>query len=313
MSAFNQRWPLVGIPLGIALVGWLSAMGVARVATTFLAIPDGEEVVDVRVGETVETPAADSDSNSRNTRRRRRTSKNDYVDGIVERSIFDSSKVGQQTPDGPIDTTSGQKTDLKVVLIATVVSNNEAYSSALIADEGGNAQGYGKDDELLGEATIVAIEARKVVIQRRDGSIEYIEMSDEPEQPTRSAAIGRGRNQPNEDSGVESLGNNRFTVDAETLERLMENPEDLYSQIRVVPHKDSNGDVDGYRLSGIRRSSFFYQLGVKNGDIVHSVNGKPLTSASAGMEAYNTLADARDFSFDITRRNQRQTFEYEVR
>ena len=98
-----------------------------------------------------------------------------------------------------------------------------------------------------------------------------------------------------------------------TLEKLMENPEQLYSQIRVVPHKDSNGEVDGYRLSGIRRRSFFYQLGVKNGDIVHSVNGKPLTSASAGMEAYNTLADARDFSFELTRRNERQTFEYEVR
>jgi type II secretion system protein C len=134
---------------------------------------------------------------------------------------------------------------------------------------------------------------------------------DAQEQPQRSPRLPSRNN--GEESGVESVGNNRYVVDSETLEKLMENPEQLYSQIRVVPHKDSNGEVDGYRLSGIRRRSFFYQLGVKNGDIVHSVNGKALTSASAGMEAYNTLADARDFSFELTRRNERQTFDYEVR
>ena len=88
---------------------------------------------------------------------------------------------------------------------------------------------------------------------------------------------------------------------------------ELYSQIRVVPHKDSNGEIDGYRLSGIRRRSFFYKLGVKNGDIVHSVNGQSLTSMSSAMDAYNSLSNEQSFSFEITRRNQRQTFEYEIR
>jgi general secretion pathway protein C len=307
MSTPTQRWTIAGILLGVGLIGWMSAMGLTRFAVGYIAIPDGESIADVAAGETAQ-PEPGNSGRSRPSR----TSKRTYVNTIVERSIFDSSKVGSTESDGPIDITDGSKTDLKVVLIATVVSDDEAFSSALIADEEGVAAGYGKDDQILGEATIVAIEPRKVVIQRTDGSVEYIVMEeDAQEQPQRSPRLPSRNN--GEESGVESVGNNRYVVDSETLEKLMENPEQLYSQIRVVPHKDSNGEVDGYRLSGIRRRSFFYQLGVKNGDIVHSVNGKALTSASAGMEAYNTLADARDFSFELTRRNERQTFDYEVR
>jgi len=309
MSTATQRWTLAGLFLGVGLVSLMGATAATRIASGYLALPDGAEVADVEAGE-VFTP--EDDGRPARSKRPRRASKRSYVDTIVERSLFDSTNVGKKsTGDGPVDTSGGQKTDLKVVLLATVVSDDAQYSSALISDEKDGARGYGVEGNLMDEATIVAIEPRKVVIKRNDGSIEYIEMDEEAEPPRRA---GMGRKPANdEDSPVESQGNNKFVVDAEALEKIMENPEQLYSQIRVVPHKDANGEVDGYRLSGIRRKSFFYQLGVKNGDIVHSVNGKPLTSASSGMDAYNSLADAKDFTFDITRRNKKQTFEYEVR
>ena len=66
-------------------------------------------------------------------------------------------------------------------------------------------------------------------------------------------------------------------------------------------------------MTGIRRKSIFYKLGIKNGDVVHSVNGKPLTSMSSAMDAYNSLQSAKDFSFEVTRRKQKRTFEYDVR
>ncbi|MFT4978891.1 MAG: type II secretion system protein C [Myxococcota bacterium] len=309
MSTAPQRWTLAGLFLGVGLTGWLGAMATSRVAAGYLTLPEGATVADVEAGEVAEN-TADGPRRDRPGRSGRRSSKRSYIDAIVERSIFDSSKVGQKD-DGPVDTTGGQKTDLKVTLLATIVSDPTDYSSALISGDKG-AAGYGINDELMGEAVIVAIEPRKVVIKRNDGSIEYIEMGKDERPTARPARAGRAA-AADEESGVEALGDNKFVVDASTLEQIMENPEQLYSQIRVVPHKDSNGEVDGYRLSGIRRKSFFYQLGVKNGDIVHSVNGKPLTSASSGMDAYNSLADAKDFTFELTRRNQKQTFEYEVR
>ena len=71
----------------------------------------------------------------------------------------------------------------------------------------------------------------------------------------------------------------------------MENPEQLYSQIRAVPHKGPDGKVD-YRL-GDPPKSVFHKLGIKNGDIVHGVNGQSLTSMSAAMDAFNGLRTRR--------------------
>ena len=52
---------------------------------------------------------------------------------------------------------------------------------------------------------------------------------------------------------------------------------------------------------------------VKNGDIVHAVNGMPLTSADGAMSAYQALMSESNFTFDVTRRNQKKTFNYEIR
>ena len=59
------------------------------------------------------------------------------------------------------------------------------------------------------------------------------------------------------EDGISKSGNNKYVVDQEVLDELLKNPEKLYSQICAVPHKDSDGNMDGYRLSGIRRKSFF--------------------------------------------------------
>jgi general secretion pathway protein C len=71
--------------------------------------------------------------------------------------------------------------------------------------------------------------------------------------------------------------------------------------------------VDGYRLSGIRRSSLFRKLGIKNGDVVHSVNGSDLTTMSSALSAFESLQNERNFNFEVTSRKQKKTYEYEVR
>ena len=71
--------------------------------------------------------------------------------------------------------------------------------------------------------------------------------------------------------------------------------------------------MDGYRLSAIRRGSLFDKLGIKNGDVVHGVNDMPLTNTDGAFQAFQTLQTESAFTFEVTRRNQRQTFEYEVR
>lgn len=301
------------------LAAWALAFAVDLGIARLLALPEGASLL--RPGdpgpapeETVasgEEPPARPAAESK-VRRSAASSRNDYVKAIVERSIFDSNAVGSSSSGGVAEGPEA-KSDLDARLLATVVAEPVEYSSALIARSGGTeARGYGVGDSLFGEGTVVGIEQKRVVIERNDGSREFISMdldakADKPEGGRTLSKEGEG------DEGVEKVSDNKFIVDAKLVEEAMKDPEKLASQMRVTPHKGADGSVEGYRLSGIRRNSLFSKLGIKNGDVVHAVNGKPLTSVSSAMSAYETLQKDKNFSFEITRRNQKQTFEYEVR
>lgn len=243
---------------------------------------------------------------------RRKLSKSDLVDPFVRRSIFDSTKVGA-TDDG---VTGGEvgASELRYVLIATMVAEPETFSSALIAkdDRESRSQGYGVGDTLEGgEGKIVRIEAKKVWIDRGTGELEYIEMGAKGEAKPRPASEPASSGES--DGGITKEGDNKFIVERKLLEDAMANIDSLASKVRVVPHRGADGEVDGYRLSAIRRGSIFDKLGIKNGDIVHQVNGMGLTSPDQALSAFQSLQSESNFTFEVSRRNKRQTFEYEVR
>jgi type II secretion system protein C len=309
----QNRWVMGGLFVGVAILSWLAAMGTGRIIAARLALPDDAAIEAIEVGVTAVADASEGTKSTSRPRLRRTPSKSTYVDPIVRRNIFDSSAVGVATT-GPVDIgEGGRRSDLKVVLLATIVAEPVDYSSALIAEEkgSGGATGYGINDSLLGEATIVRIEPRKIYVRRTDGTIEYIAM--EEGKTFEKTGKGSKTDKGDDDSSGVSKEGNKFVVEQALIDKMLENPEQLYSQIRAVPHKGTDGKIDGYRLSGIRRKSVFHKLGIKNGDIVHGVNGAPLTSMSSAMDSFNSLKNERSFSFDVSRRNKRSDFEYEVR
>jgi type II secretion system protein C len=246
------------------------------------------------------------------SKRRAVSNERQYVQTIVNRSIFDSSQAGQKSSmsSEPAEGDSVESS-LQLTLLATIIASPEQYSVALIQDESGSASTYGVGYDLIGQATVTKIEKSRVYFQRNNSDqLEYIEIGGES---AKSDAPTKSTDTSTEDGDVQKVGNNKYVVDQSVLDEILANPEKLYTQVRVTPHKDQDGNIDGYRMTGIRRKSLFYKLGIKNGDIVHSVNGQPLNSLSAAMDAYNSLGNSKDFNFDVTRRKNKQTFEYEVR
>ena len=170
------------------------------------------------------------------------------------------------------------------------------------------------------EARIAALEAENMALQERVDTLEryareQLQQQARWEQTMAMLQLAMGEQGPpltppesatggDEDSGIKKTGENTYTIKRELLEQLEQSPEKLYSQLRMVPHKDENGDIDGFQISGVRRDSVFYKLGMKNGDIVHSVNGYALTSVNATMEAYEALGGDGTYAFSLTREGQ---------
>lgn len=104
--------------------------------------------------------------------------------------------------------------------------------------------------------------------------------------------------------GVRVVSEKEAIVERETLENFAENGG---SAGRAIPHRDMNGEIDGYRVSGIRRNTLPNAIGVKNGDIVHGLNGISATSMHGAMKAYAAARSSDELVFDLTRRGEETT------
>ena len=80
-------------------------------------------------------------------------------------------------------------------------------------------------------------------------------------------------------------------------------------QFRAIPHKAAAGtdEVDGLRISGIRKGRVLDQLGFRSGDVIHTVNGRPVASMEAMAELHHHLAQAdRPIRLEVTLSRSKQ-------
>jgi len=304
-----RAWARAGAVVAAAALA--AAFGVDQLAARLIAVPGGAVPAPAEVAE----PEAGPERAPRAAATVRAPGKHSYLDPILRRNIFDSSAVGATaTAEGEV-AGGERRTDLRVTLLATVVAEPETFSSALIASgEGreGSARGYGIGDTLE-DATILRIEQKKVVIRRSDGALEYLDMGGEGTKKVASVVRTFGGAEPEGDAGITQTGEYSWEVDESLLAGALGNIDTLIAEVRATPHKGPDGEIDGFRLSAIRRGSLLQKLGIKNGDVIHGVNGTPLTNATGAMGAFQSMSSERQFSFEVTRRNQKQTFEYSVR
>jgi hypothetical protein len=91
----------------------------------------------------------------------------------------------------------------------------------------------------------------------------------------------------------------------------------LSESARARPHRDVDGAVDGFRLSGVRRDSLLFDLfGLRSGDVVHSVAGRPLHSVDEAMQAWQhiePLSPGDAVVVELTRRGRPIVHTYQMR
>ena len=81
---------------------------------------------------------------------------------------------------------------------------------------------------------------------------------------------------------------------------------------RALLHPGPDGRIAGYRLSDMGPGALPARMGLRNGDVVHTVDGRPLTSLTAAVAAWHAVRDAPTFQVEVTRDGQRRTLHYRV-
>jgi general secretion pathway protein C len=83
------------------------------------------------------------------------------------------------------------------------------------------------------------------------------------------------------------------------------------TQVRVRPYF-RRGKPEGLIVSQIQANSVFAKLGLMNGDVIASVNGKQMSSPEEAFQFYNSLKSGGEVSIEITRRGQKKMLTYDI-
>lgn len=230
---------------------------------------------------------------------------------IHTRDIFNSAKPEEPKPPPP-----PVKTRLNLRLWGVAIHHGNAPSYAIIEDQSVRKQDlYRVGDTVAGAATLVRIEWDKVTLER-DGQPEFLELSPDtkPGAPgvlaarsfTHPAAVAAGS------SGIQQLADNQFAIDRSEVDTALENMNQLFTQIRAVPHFEG-GQATGFRVFAIRSGSLFDKIGLRNGDIIRRINDVELNDPARAMTLFQELRNERNIAVEVTRNREDRTLSYQVR
>jgi len=132
------------------------------------------------------------------------------------------------------------------------------------------------------------LEAAETVVQDESAPMEPLEAKEEPEHP---------RHQ-----GILQLSDRQWRISESLRDVYAKDIEKLQSLARPRIHRDDSGEIDGYLLR-LERYGLAHQAGLRNGDVVHAVNGHTLGSWPSVLAAYQKLRREDVLRVQLTRRN----------
>lgn len=90
---------------------------------------------------------------------------------------------------------------------------------------------------------------------------------------------------------------------------------EVLTKLKILPLPEGSGvnKLKGFLVENIPSGSVIEEAGVKNGDIVYSVQGKRLASMQDAWQMFNTIQNQDSFEVVLLRNDQPITLKYEIR
>ena len=204
---------------------------------------------------------------------------------VANSGLFGNSKETPARIESVLPSERGQDardTDLGLKLVGTIAGGSAA-SRAIIEDSRTRKTNPYKIGETIASATIESIERDKVVLRYHDRT-RILLLSTDTTAPTVKPADTNEIRLP-------SAGSTAATIQETpsfSSGRLGQ-VETLFRQATIEPYV-KKGQAQGLRITGLENMPVAAAFGLKNGDIIQSVNGQSLTSK---QKAFQVLQKAR--------------------
>lgn len=215
--------------------------------------------------------------------------------GIVRSTIFGKPEASQSSSQA-----DAKVTELKLRLVGTNVNEGKT-SYAIVEDtKNGEQDVFSVNEMVFDQAKLVALFPEKILLKREGKS----------ETETLFLEEGGGAEGATEE-GVPADDQTQFSVKEEELNNELANLPRLLSQARAVPYF-RNGQSVGMRLFAIRRGSLYEKLGLKNGDILKSVNDSSLSDPAQALKLFEQLKSERSIYLTVERNSEDVDLRYAI-
>ncbi len=230
---------------------------------------------------------------------------------ILNRNMFNvEGKIPDPFDQGMLDCFSqAVRSSRPLELLGTIVMKNEDYSVALV-QEGGNPEAVAvkREDNFLDKYQALKVDRQRLCFQvKATQDLEYIEVKDD------SPAMRMGNQElQSKNVGINANSEDNFTIKKSFLDDKLGNLNEILQSARAVPYVDGSGAFKGFLIQSIQEDSVFFDLGVRQGDVLNGVNDIKLDNAGKGLEAFQRLRNSPKITLEITRGGQQKTLEYQV-
>lgn len=230
-----------------------------------------------------------------------------YYAAIHTRDIFNSTKPEEEKPKEP-----PKPTELKLKLWGVAV-HDDGSSHCIIEDLTTHKQElYRINEKVPGNASVKSVEWDRVILDR-DGQDEILDLV--PAQggpvPPRPVPAAVTQPQPSANPHIQQISETQYGIDKSEVDSALDNMNQLFTQIRAVPHFEG-GKSTGFRLFAIRQNSIFDQIGLRNGDIIQKINGSDINDPTRALALFQELRNERELNVEILRNKETKTLKLNI-
>ena len=211
-------------------------------------------------------------------------------------------------------------TALKLKLLGTMIGNG-ILPFAIILDQRSRKQDLYTVGDKVGPAEILKIYRNKVILLH-EGQEEML-LAFEDMEDILEANLDTPQESPSDRESPSSqiptrigkrVGQNHWVLERSEVEKVIENSSQLLTQLRIIPHfaKGKMDEPDGFQVANIKARSLFDMMGLRNGDVIKSVNRQAVDNPEKAFAAYQQFKKESQIEVVVLRGNREVTLRYDI-
>jgi general secretion pathway protein C len=215
---------------------------------------------------------------------------------VTERNLFLSTLKAVRDKESEVGAFDSENKTTNFDLKGTVASSS-SFGYVFIEEHGSNKQKLYRLGDMIGSSKLVKI-TRNTATLRNGGQDTTIKVK----------ATIEGQLLPDSsDKGGSS--SKKMTMSRKTVSDSLAKLDDIMKQAVFRPFTNK-GVQEGFTISNIVPGSLYEKMGLREGDIIISVNNKKIQSASNLLQISNMIQSGNNISINIKRNDREETINY---